>query len=257
MFKREKGFTLIELLVVIAIIAILAAILFPVFAKAREAARATACLSNNKQIGTAMAMYLAENDEMYPVCHAEAATAAGDPVVELYASHAGIGNAAQLQYVLNDTIYSELMPYIKSGALWKCPSDSGVPTTPAIGKRFTSYHYRHFIAASFAPGYAGAVHFYGRPWNSSDFDKISQVYTFSEMAPFHDNRIVDNADWMADGKAWARDAKMNFIFADGHAKSEPVDKAIIRAPWAVGSGYDYHWPRSWGSDSFHPYDIPD
>lgn len=62
-----KGFTLIELLVVIAIIAILAAILFPVFAKAREAARKTQCLSNTKQLGTAMAMYRSDFDNQFPM----------------------------------------------------------------------------------------------------------------------------------------------------------------------------------------------
>src|SRR3569833_3324937 len=62
----RRAFTLIELLVVIAIIAILAAILFPVIAKAREAARATSCRSNEKQIATGMAMYVQNYDEMYP-----------------------------------------------------------------------------------------------------------------------------------------------------------------------------------------------
>src|SRR5437870_12262848 len=62
----RTGFTLIELLVVIAIIAILAAILFPVFAQAREKARQTGCLSNTKQIGTAVNMYLQDYDETFP-----------------------------------------------------------------------------------------------------------------------------------------------------------------------------------------------
>src|SRR5258707_10170131 len=63
---RRQGFTLIELLVVIAIIAILAAILFPVFAQAREKARQAGCLSNLKQIGTAAMMYVQDYDETYP-----------------------------------------------------------------------------------------------------------------------------------------------------------------------------------------------
>ncbi len=64
--KRSKGFTLIELLVVIAIIAILAAILFPVFAQAREKARQITCVSNEKQIGLAILQYTQDNDEHYP-----------------------------------------------------------------------------------------------------------------------------------------------------------------------------------------------
>ena len=66
MFMRMKGFTLIELLVVIAIIAVLAAILFPVFAKAREKARQTSCMNNQKQISTALLMYAQDNDETFP-----------------------------------------------------------------------------------------------------------------------------------------------------------------------------------------------
>ena len=62
----KRGFTLIELLVVIAIIAILAAILFPVFAKAREKARQTSCLNNQRQICLAATMYCQDHDEMFP-----------------------------------------------------------------------------------------------------------------------------------------------------------------------------------------------
>src|SRR5476651_819462 len=64
--RSRHGFTLIELLVVIAIIAILAAILFPVFARAREQARRTSCLSNMKQIGLALFMYAQDYDETLP-----------------------------------------------------------------------------------------------------------------------------------------------------------------------------------------------
>jgi len=67
--SRQHGFTLIELLVVIAIIAILAAILFPVFAQAREKARSASCLSNEKQIGLGIMMYAQDNDEVYPMAY--------------------------------------------------------------------------------------------------------------------------------------------------------------------------------------------
>src|SRR5215471_14245464 len=67
LYRKQIGFTLIELLVVIAIIAILAAILFPVFAQAREKARQTSCLSNTKQLGTAIIMYIQDYDESHPM----------------------------------------------------------------------------------------------------------------------------------------------------------------------------------------------
>jgi prepilin-type N-terminal cleavage/methylation domain-containing protein len=64
--RHRNGFTLIELLVVIAIVAILAAILFPVFAKAKEAAKRASCISNSSQIGKATMMYMGDNDDRIP-----------------------------------------------------------------------------------------------------------------------------------------------------------------------------------------------
>jgi len=96
----KRGFTLIELLVVIAIIAILAAILFPVFAQAREKARAISCLSNMKQLGLGELMYNQDSDEKY--------------------------TPGQNPYGEANGWAGELYPYIKSVAVFKCPDDSTV-----------------------------------------------------------------------------------------------------------------------------------
>ena len=101
----SSGFTLIELLVVIAIIAILAAILFPVFAQARESARQTACLSNTKQIGLGLMMYVQDYDEKMPA---------------LFANIAPI-NGGGLDRIPYD---QQILPYIKNDGVYSCPSDS-------------------------------------------------------------------------------------------------------------------------------------
>jgi prepilin-type N-terminal cleavage/methylation domain-containing protein/prepilin-type processing-associated H-X9-DG protein len=104
MSKRPRGFTLIELLVVIAIIAILAAILFPVFAQAREKARQSACLSNLKQIGTGLMMYTQDYDEAFP-CNWFGGLWPTTPDGK--------------QYKWMDAIY----PYVKNEQVFTCPSD--------------------------------------------------------------------------------------------------------------------------------------
>ncbi len=102
----RKGFTLIELLVVIAIIAILAAILFPVFAKAREKARQTSCLSNQKQLALGILMYAQDYDEWTPIAFYGWAYPTWRDVV---------------------------VPYIKNAQIHQCPSDSTVWGTPHNG----------------------------------------------------------------------------------------------------------------------------
>ncbi len=113
--KHSSGFTLIELLVVIAIIAILAAILFPVFAQAREKARSTSCLSNVKQIGTGFAMYLQDFDEHFMAT-----------VTERQAPKAV--DASKPENVAPYSYRAILDPYIKSQQIFKCPSALPWPT---------------------------------------------------------------------------------------------------------------------------------
>jgi len=98
----RKGFTLIELLVVIAIIAILAAVLFPVFAKAREKARQTSCINNCKQLGLAFMQYVQDNDEKFP---------------------------SSINYG-SDWAFN-IYPYVKSAGVYKCPDD-GLSRAAAI-----------------------------------------------------------------------------------------------------------------------------
>jgi len=116
--SSEYGFTLIELLVVIAIIAILAAILFPVFAQAREKARSSTCLSNSKQLALAVVMYAEDYDEVLPKT--------ADP------DRGGGGGAA-----LNNGPWSMVMtldPYTKNRKIFTCPSvakESYLDITPS------------------------------------------------------------------------------------------------------------------------------
>lgn len=128
-----SAFTLIELLVVIAIIAILAAILFPVFAKAREKARQTACLSNEKQIALGLLQYEQDYDEMLPY---------------LWYGTNGGGSALNGNYKWMDAVY----PYIKSEAVFNCP-DVSYPITNNAGT-FYGYHYLTNLASQ-TPAAAG------------------------------------------------------------------------------------------------------
>jgi prepilin-type N-terminal cleavage/methylation domain-containing protein/prepilin-type processing-associated H-X9-DG protein len=109
-FKTKRGFTLIELLVVIAIISILAAILFPVFARARENARRASCLSNLKQLGLAVMQYTQDNDERMPP---------GSTSNSTYTLPNGTVRA-------NSTMlwYHMIYPYLKSSQIMNCPSES-------------------------------------------------------------------------------------------------------------------------------------
>jgi len=203
----RRGFTLIELLVVIAIIAILAAILFPVFAKAREKARQTACLSNLKQLGLSIIMYAADYDETYPVEFSVTLDPATQPPF---------------------TWPNRLMPYIKNTQLFKCPSDSRAPAVDFAGCRpiLESYAWNAF---------------FGRETDCDDPDYPATTLGLAEVAAPAQCAMLwdDSADWFAAGyDAWYNtidnpdcaksfDGEVlqgrhnggdNLMFADGHAK---------------------------------------
>jgi len=113
--QSRSGFTLIELLVVIAIIAILAAILFPVFAQAREKARSASCLSNTKQLGLGLVMYVQDYDETFPYWS------------WWYSSDLGGGPYSGSPYTpgfnhWESIWFNAIYPYVKNGAVFACPS---------------------------------------------------------------------------------------------------------------------------------------
>jgi prepilin-type N-terminal cleavage/methylation domain-containing protein/prepilin-type processing-associated H-X9-DG protein len=122
--RTRSGFTLIELLVVIAIIAILAAILFPVFAQAREKARTISCVSNSKQLGTAIGMYVQDYDETYPQCY-------------YYKNNTATTNGSSSGGYVTWTV--NINPYIKNAQLFVCPSDvnKGLPPDNAPCNPYT------------------------------------------------------------------------------------------------------------------------
>ena len=115
--RLAQGFTLIELLVVIAIIAILAAILFPVFARARENARKTSCLSNLKQLGLGFMQYTQDYERVIPW--------AQDP---------------------GTTPRTRLNPYTKSNQMWVCPSEINASVQGMADDRYVSYMLNNEIA---------------------------------------------------------------------------------------------------------------
>jgi len=133
--RKRLGFTLIELLVVIAIIAILAAILFPVFAKAREKARQTGCLSNLRQIGLAMRMYVNDNNSIFLVNGTNGQNAIGCP-------------------------RTLLTPYTKNVRIWACPDDPNATVQATTTPTIVSYMFNSQLAAkneSQVPSPAGFV----------------------------------------------------------------------------------------------------
>ena len=203
--RKKFGFTLIELLVVIAIIAILAAILFPVFARARENARRASCLSNLKQIGIAVMQYTQDNDEKYMYQHENAGS--GDPVPSYY-------------------WFEPLQPYIKSTQVFRCPSMSEEPRLAQSDYLMNGF-IAHDSALSSFQNVSEQIMLSERANGVGDIDYHPWTIppaTAPDPAEFND--VIEHKRHF-DGS--------NYLFLDGHAKWLHWE-ATINGPGSPGAG---------------------
>jgi prepilin-type N-terminal cleavage/methylation domain-containing protein/prepilin-type processing-associated H-X9-DG protein len=179
--KKQFGFTLIELLVVIAIIAILAAILFPVFAQARAKARQAACINNEKQMGNALMMYATDYDGGYPTWNETVFVqgACGKPALgNIPCSAAPVETPAV-------TWDAKLVPYVKNGdpgGLYSAtPNAGGVWHCPSAEEdtQFRSYGVGYGYAYDFNPNSPWGF----RYWNESDFQNTASTIFVGDSGP--------------------------------------------------------------------------
>lgn len=160
--RKPSAFTLIELLVVIAIIAILAAILFPVFAQARAKARQTACLSNTKQLGNAVAMYVQDYDESLPM------GGWSGPTGTTYGSR----------------WFRDLYPYVNSVDVYVCPEITDDPMPPTLG------FYRPTLNSINFPRFLGDTSLY--PTSAGGYAMNANIVSFGASGKALSD-IVDSA----------------------------------------------------------------
>ncbi len=215
---RRRGFTLIELLVVIAIIAILAAILFPVFARAREKARQTSCLSAHKQVGLGLMMYAQDYDETLPF-------------IENCGAPSAVYATAQPQ--------GKIDPYCKNAQIWQCPSASTGTTVTYDASTNTANNGSWYFPPSFDgilisigcnQTVLGGLNCNGAP---GGIRKLASLKTPADLIAFSDSAAFSSCgcaggiyperccgfDGLVGTDADARhNGGNNYTFFDGHAK---------------------------------------
>ena len=206
--SRAKGFTLIELLVVIAIIAILAAILFPVFARARENARKASCLSNLKQIGLGLMQYTQDYDEKLPPSRQAMA----------------VGSVNNPNYPWQMMV----QPYLKSYQVFKCPSNTS--NNMVYWSNPTGNNGDDKIGVSYVcngTGDGNNRNFWGgdTPMNTAGNGGGASIARIKSAAQLV---LVGEVTTRQDPEYWGESdlsfinhmGMTNFLFADGHAKSQ-------------------------------------
>ena len=210
-----QAFTLIELLVVIAIIALLAAVLLPVFFSVRGKARQTVCVSNLRQLGLAISLYAQDADDLYPY--------GTDPSDTNTSPNIWLNSPYYAQVKTMQPLRDILQPYMQNNELWHCPADSGytgldisatygdpIPmnATPTAFQAFgTSYLYRTEIALLHT-SYGSLV----------AYDAAGNPHEGSEV-----NVLMDgNGSWH--GGYLVNQKRYNELMGDGHVVNQNIDQ---------------------------------
>jgi prepilin-type N-terminal cleavage/methylation domain-containing protein/prepilin-type processing-associated H-X9-DG protein len=221
---NKRGFTLIELLVVIAIIAILAAILFPVFARARENARRASCQSNMKQMGLGIMQYVQDYDERYPAW----ARSLNNPSA----------NTSEILWM------KQIQPYVQSTQLFKCPSNSLQTYSTGANNDNIPNHYTANFYADKTGGNVGAVRGTGNGYGvfcdtggkgvpASEIVSAATTIAVAEQA--HGDIFLPPSGYDLTASNYhlfnGHLQTGNYLFADGHVKAlKPFDTIPPKAP---------------------------
>lgn len=236
--KQRFAFTLIELLVVIAIIAILASILFPVFAQAREKARQTTCTSNIKQLATSLSMYMQDYDQLMFASGVLPSGGTNGPVSG--------PDGQNIIRMLGGGLSYFMQPYIKNDGVFRCPSDAGDnywgrnnttwPYSRAVfwGKP-TSYHFRHALDCNLD----GSATSTRQGLHEAKLISPASTITMFEAGAFHLEKLPLYGGVHPAGTPQRPPDNRQFVaaFADGHVK---VFRLGYRYP-AWNPNHDMNW----------------